>query len=252
MKKEIKSLFADRTILLYNIVFLAVIMIYDVLYIVFPDIFAFKIMASALFFACGLFNYLLLRNEHGLDSKSNRFAICMVVGLAFAFAGDVAINLIFALGAGLFAIGHIWFFIAYLQLSKINWRDAIIFAIVFGISLCVILLYPNFDFKGMFPVIIGYALIISAMLSKSISNIFDKKLTPFVKYYIFVGSMLFFLSDMCLLFRNFGGMSRLFSVFCLGLYYPAEIILATSIYYGVKSMIIAPQHQQSASIIEGE
>ncbi len=239
MKNEIKSLFEDRTILLYNCLFLLSIMTYDVLYIVFSEIFAFKIMASALFFACGLFDYLLLIQNKNLDKKSKRFAEFMVVGLAFAFAGDVVINLHFAIGAGLFAIGHIWFLISYLQLSKINWRDGLIFAIVFGISLLIILLYPHFEFKGMFPVIICYALIISAMLSKSISNIFDKKLGCFVKWYIFAGSIMFFLSDMCLLFRNFGGMGRLFSILCLGLYYPAEIILATSIFYGIKSIILS-------------
>ena len=36
-------------------------------------------------------------------------------------------------------------------------------------------LYPDFNFNGMFAIIIVYALIISAMLAKAISNCFEKQ-----------------------------------------------------------------------------
>ena len=64
-----------------------------------------------------------------------------------------------------------------------------------------------------------------------ISNLFDKELTKLSKWSIFIGSLCFFLSDLCLLFRIFANLGVVFSVLCLVLYYPAEWILGTTIYY---------------------
>lgn len=46
-----------------------------------------------------------------------------------------------------------------------------------------------------------------------------------------LGSLLFFLSDLMLLFNVFGDVSRIFDIMCLVFYYPAEVLLAISITY---------------------
>ncbi len=74
--------------------------------------------------------------------------------------------------------------------------------------------------------VIIYAIIISCMLGKSITLLRNKTVVSFV---IFTGSLMFFLSDMFLMFSMFGNGGRLFSILCLSFYYPAEYILATSI-----------------------
>ena len=48
---------------------------------------------------------------------------------------------------------------------------------------------------------------------------------------IMLGSLMFFLSDLMLLFNVFADVSRVFDILCLVLYYPAEILLAISISY---------------------
>lgn len=81
----------------------------------------------------------------------------------------------FMIGAILFAIGHIFFFVSYSLLHKLNLRDLLISISIFGIALILILVPKIFDFNGMLPIVIVYAFIISFMLGKSISNLFTKK-----------------------------------------------------------------------------
>ena len=83
------------------------------------------------------------------------------------------------------------------------------------------------------PVIILYALIISCMMGKTISNLIREKSKK--NLLLVIGSVLFTLSDLVLLFRLFAGAPRIFSILCVALYYPAEFFLAYSISYLSKS-----------------
>ena len=100
---------------------------------------------------------------------------------------------------------------------------------IFVPALIFILLYPNFVFDGMLPVVIVYALIISGMLGKSVSNIFEQD-NRLLNVIIALGALMFFLSDLMLLFNVFGSAPYLLDVICIALYYPAEFVLAFSIF----------------------
>ena len=98
-------------------------------------------------------------------------------------------------------------------------------------SMFVILFVPILDFGGilMKVVCLIYALIISLMLGKSIANFTrDKSLFSLI---ILIGCALFFFSDLMLLFDVFAS-AKLAGIFCLATYYPAEFILAYSIFAG--------------------
>ena len=202
-----------------------------------------KSIASILFVLCGVFNLI-----YSLCLKKNayvKFMIIMVIGLVFACLGDILLIEYFIIGAVSFAIGHVFYFVAFSTLHKLNLRDFIFGGTVFALGLILLLVYP-FEFKGMLPLVIVYALIISMMLGKAISNIFSKNNNKILSIVIAVGAFLFFFSDMMLVFDIWGNGSIIFDYLCLGTYYPAEFILALSLF--LISFVFNKQEKGSVSV----
>lgn len=220
--------------LLINIIFANLIVLFDILYtFVFKHNLLVKSITSILFVLMGIANMVISVKNKDTNKK---FPIIMIVALILAMIGDIAINLIFELGAGFFAIGHIFYFIAYCQLCKFNWTDLIYGIFIFATVLCTILFVPIFDFNGNFLkiVCIAYAIIISCMVSKSIANYIKNK--NLLNLIILIGSVLFCISDLMLLFDCFTNLPNIMGILCLATYYPAQIFLAYSIYqYSIKN-----------------
>ena len=211
-----------------NFILALAIIAIDVCFIVFNTPYIYKTTASGLFVLLGAVNFAFAFFVG--KERSGVFKYLMLTALAFACAGDIVLISNFMVGAILFGVGHIFFFIAYSFLVKLHWRDLVISLIIFGVALIVILVPKIFTFGNMLPIVIVYALIISFMLGKSISNLFSK--AYFSKnFLIFLGSLLFFLSDLMLLFYVFADVGYIFDILCRALYYPAEILLAISITY---------------------
>ena len=155
----------------------------------------------------------------------------MLVGLFFAMLGDIVLDIkgMFIFGALLFAVGHVFYFISYCQLISFKWKDLIYGACIFVPATLLITLAPFFDFGGILMelVCVFYAVIISCMVGKSISNyVADRKLLHLL---LLIGSLLFFFSDLMLLLNVFGDMPKVIMFLCLVTYYPAECVLACSI-----------------------
>ena len=183
-----------------------------------------KSLASSVFVIIGVLNLIFAI----LIKTKLMFPIMMSLGLIFAMLGDIILNIEFIAGAVLFGVGHIFFFIAYLFLEKFSWKDLLISAIIFIPSMLFILLAPIFNFNSdlMVAVAVIYALIISLMTGKAISNLVKNR--SLQNIIIAVGSIMFFLSDLMLLLGRFAGLPVV-SIICLVLYYPAEFLLAFSI-----------------------
>lgn len=209
-----------------NIVFSILIILGDILYITFGTLLL-KSTASALFVLMGLLNLIFLKYN---DLKVNKFSLFLFFGLVFAMLGDIILNLHFISGAALFAIGHIFFLISYMHLNKFGWHDILFGAVIFVPSVLFITLAPIFDFGGvlMEVVCVVYAIIISLMVGKALSNCI--KLKSRLSIIILLGSMLFFISDLMLLLNVFAGLPKVIDILCLATYYPAEILLALSIF----------------------
>ena len=208
-----------------SLILIVLIIIGDIFYVINGELWL-KSITSAGFVLLGatcLTQTLMNKN------KNKKFPIIMVIGLFFAMLGDIILNIQFISGAALFAIGHIFYFISYCFLMKFKWTDLIYGAIIFVISCLFITLAPIFDFDGvlMEVVCVIYALIISFMVGKSISNIIQKK--DVRNIFIVVGSPFFFFSDLMLLLNVFADLGRVVSVLCLATYYPAQCVLALSI-----------------------
>lgn len=188
-----------------------------------------KSITSAGFVLIGLIN--LIYALVVLKTKEKRFAIIQFLGLVFAMLGDIILEPNFILGAMFFAVGHILFFVAYCFLEKFNWKDLIPGVIIFIPATLFILLAPIFEFESVLMqiVCVVYAIIISLMLGKAISNFIRTR--SVLNLIILIGSFLFLFSDLMLLLRHFANLSRIFGYLCLATYYPAECLLAHSILY---------------------
>ncbi len=219
--------------LFLNILLIVLILLGDALYIyygIYTSINALwiKSVTSALFVILGAVNlFFAIKNK----TSCLKFCIFLLIGLFFAMLGDIVLNLHFIGGAILFAVGHIFFFISYCFIEKVNWKDLVCGLAIFLPSVLIITLVPIFDFGNVLMEIICviYALIISFMVGKSLSNFIIKK--SLLCFLVFIGSVLFFISDLMLLLNVFGNLPDFVDILCLLTYYPAEIMLGMSILF---------------------
>ncbi|MDE6655716.1 MAG: lysoplasmalogenase [Anaeroplasmataceae bacterium] len=209
------------------------VLIGDIFYILYGALWR-KGVTSALFLLLGILFFILAF----LKKKKLRFPIFMLIGLAFTMVADIVLNIHFIAGAILFAVGHIFYAISYYQLKRWNWLDLICSLVLAFPAVLWITLAPMFDFGGalMEIVVVFYAVIISCMVGKTISNFITSILRHQdykLELIILIGSILFFFSDCMLLLNKFGAFTKdirqVLTVLCLASYYPAQILLASSI-----------------------
>ena len=191
-----------------------------------------KAFASLSFVLLGAVN---LRACNAVGGKQRTYAVLMVIGLFVAMLADIVLEIVFAAGAGLFAVGHIFYFAAYCQLSRFRVADLIPCGLIFLFAAGLILLVPALDFGGNFMrnVCLGYALILGAMLGKAFANC--RREPGGLNKIILLGSFLFFFSDLMLLFGQFSDAPRLISGLCVNTYYPGQAVLGLSLLRAARS-----------------
>ena len=162
-------------IMLINLILTILVVVGDIFYIIYNDLLWLKSITSAGFVIIGCVNLIF---AHRNNYHNKQFAVIMVLGLLFAMLGDIMLEIVFILGAALFAIGHIFYFISYTYLIKFKFKDLISGAIIFVPVTLFIIFAPIFDFGGslMEIVCIVYAIIISLMVGKSIINFIKEKI----------------------------------------------------------------------------
>ena len=181
-----------------------------------------KSITSIGFVIIGTINLIYLLTHRSQDKS---FGINMLIGLFFAMLGDILLEFVFIAGAALFAIGHIFYFVAYCTLIKFNWKDLIAGIVIFIPTTLLILFAPFFKFDGivMKIVCIIYAIIICLMVSKAIANLIKQR--NLLNTLIVIGSILFLFSDLMLLISRFAELP-FFSHLCILTYYPAQCVLS--------------------------
>ena len=191
-----------------------------------------KTIASSGFVAlCGINLKFGLKSEKGLKANGrDKFAYIMLAAFAFCLLADIVLEIEFMYGALIFAVGHVCFLLAYCRLVKVQFRDFLPSVIIFVIVAPIILFVPLFDFGGilMQMVCLFYALIISLMLGKAISNY--RRKPEAATLCILIGSCMFFFSDFMLLFEQFAQVPSIIGSLCVNSYYPAQAVLAHSVY----------------------
>lgn len=162
----------------------------------------FKSAASLFFVLAGFCGY--------IKNKDNRdFSRLMLIGFICCMAGDVFLALdsrgiLFVLGVTSFAAAHVLFSVAFCRVCSVTKADIVVTVALFA-GLALILCLGNFEFQGLFPVLIGYAAIISFMVIKALSLWHCRKegVVSGVKL-VMLGGVLFLVSDIVLLFWLFG------------------------------------------------
>lgn len=188
-----------------------------------------KAAASLLFVLCSLANLLIVRRTAAAKSV-RRYQGILFIGQVFACAGDMVLNVHFIGGAVLFAVGHVLFLAAFLTLQKPKGRDLMMAAVIIIGAVCLLTFYPGFSFEGPIQAVVYvYAVVISCMLAKGLSLALSTELDGHFRLTVLLGTLLFFLSDLMLVFHQFANGGPLLDFFCLLLYYPAECFLALSV-----------------------
>jgi len=212
-----------------NAVLLALIIAGDLSYMLLGGLLL-KGTTSFLFLVVGVANLIFALKSNCFDKNKKTFAVLLCVGLFFAMLGDIILNIHFISGAVLFAIGHVFYFVAYTFLQKINIWDFVIAAAIFVPAVLFMTLSPIFGFGSILMklVCVFYGAIISLMVGKAIYLAINRKtLTSLV---LAIGSVLFFVSDFMLLLAKFANVGLWASIVCLATYYPAQFLLGFSIW----------------------
>lgn len=225
MKKSVRN---DNILLAINLIMISAVFVLNYFYQSNGFDFTLKCICSAGFALLGIINLVYAAVNKSGDIK---FSAVMAAGLVFAMLGDVIIGVSFIFGAGIFALGHVCFVAAYCVLQKPKALDFIIGGVLFVGAGAFLIFFPLLDFdEPIFRwVCVVYALIISSMLGKAAAN-FIRVRNVFYAL-IAVGSLLFFFSDLMLVFDWFVGIWQFTSEACMGTYYPALCLLAFSIFF---------------------
>lgn len=216
-----------QKISIINYILFALVLIGDVFFIATTSLIA-KSIASSLFVLIGIINFVYFIKT---KQENKNYATLLLAGLVFGMLGDILLEIIFIVGAVLFAIGHVFYFFAFCAIEKFNLKNLIASACLFVPCTLFLVLAPIFDFGGplMQMVCIAYALIISCMTGKAISNAIKNK-TP-LNLLLAIATILFTFSDLMLVLNVFGPSGIVFLILCLGTYYPAQLLLAYSILF---------------------
>ena len=187
-----------------------------------------KGVTSSWFVVLGSVNLWAARD---LDRKQLRFFLLMVAGLICGMCADVLLGMVFFLGVGVFALGHILYLAAFYSLEKFHLRDLRFTLPLAAVSMFAVVGTPWISVTDPFlrNLLLGYAVIIAAMLGKAWSNLCRE---PSVyRRILAVGSVLFWFSDLMLAIDMFGQPSRLVWILCSYSYRPAQSMLAHSLFY---------------------
>ena len=187
-----------------------------------------KGVTSSWFVLLGTVNLFSLRKQPEVPL---RFLIFMEIGLLCGMIADILLGKVFLAGIVVFALGHVLYLAAFYSLEKFSLRDLKFILPLAAVSLFVVVGTPWITVRDplLRKMLLGYAAIIAAMLGKSLSNLIRKPCL--FRWLLAVGSILFWISDLALAVDIFGQSSRLTWIFCSYCYWPAQNILAHSLFH---------------------
>ncbi len=203
-----------------------------------------KALTSILFVLTGICALRERAHERGFCTG---YAKLILLGLIFGCVGDVILELAdlkgtlyFVTGLVIFALGHVFYLIAFFAKSPFRWFNLLPTLLVIPAVLIAVPLTGAFEFNPdvLFYAVIVYGCILTFMVGKSLSFIEFKEHPAFVRMTI-VGTILFAISDFTLLFLLFfkpiislpqdALMRYILRVFFLLTYYLGQGLIALSL-----------------------
>ncbi len=187
-----------------------------------------KGVTSAWFVLLGFVNILYAKN---LKDKSYLFLI--EIGLFLGMCADVFLWISLILGILFFASGHIFYIIAFFKLEKFKIKDLYAIVPIALVSLFIVFMSGFIIISDpiIYVLLICYTFIISFMSGKSIIIYLNRKTTS--SLIACIGCLLFLFSDLMLAFDMFGNVNEIVGQLCVYSYWPAQNILAYSLYHYV-------------------
>lgn len=187
-----------------------------------------KGVTSCWFAVLGILNFVYCK-QNGCNQL--RVGALITAGLVCGPLADVLLGINFVLGVLFFAVGHIFYMAAFFTLKKPGKQDLYLYLPIAAVSVFVVVGTPYISIEDplLQKLLIGYALIIAAMLGKAVSNFLAEKSA--MSLLAMIGACLFWFSDVMLAVDMFGTSSRLVWILCSYSYWPAQNILAHSLMY---------------------
>ena len=175
-----------------------------------------------------------LIHAHRTGSPHFKLAAVMEAALIVGAAADVLLGIEFMVGVVFFALGHVIYMIAFFSMQKPEKKDLFFILPIAAIALFAVTGTPyiQVDDPFMEKMLLAYALIISGMTGKALAN--WRRNPSAARKIIAVAGVLFLFSDLMLAVDMFGVASRLTWVLCSYTYWPAQNLLAHSIYHLTK------------------
>ena len=161
-----------------------------------------KCLSSLFFVLAGICGYIKTKQDRKIIGTMLSALFCSMAGDVF-LALDKEEGVLFVLGVASFAFAHVMFAVSFSRISSVTKGDLFGMLLIFGVEI-LILCVGNFEFQGLFPVLVGYAAIISFMVIKALSLWRCRLGKERTVYLIMAGSVLFLISDNLLLFWLFG------------------------------------------------
>ena len=187
-----------------------------------------KGVTSIWFCALGTVN-LVYAHKTGL--KKRGILYIMEAALVMGACADVLLGIEFMVGVALFALGHVIYMAAFFTMEKPRKKDLLFILplAVFAIFCVTGTPFIQVEDPFMEKMLLAYAVIISCMTGKALSNLQMSHKTSC--RIIAVAGVLFLFSDLMLAVDMFGVASRLTWVLCSYTYWPAQNLLAHSMYH---------------------
>ena len=170
-------------------------------------------------------------------SKTDRYMLCMVLGLFLGMCADVLLGIWFPVGVAAFALGHVMYLIAFCLLERIRKQDLWLILPFAAISEYMVLASPfvHLDNPAMKIMLAGYGLVISCMVGKAISNYLTSR--SLSRLLVLIGAVMFWVSDLVLAVNMFGAGFPMGWLLCGFTYWPGQSILAYSLFHHVSARI---------------
>jgi uncharacterized membrane protein YhhN len=161
--------------------------------------------------------------------KIKKSLVLIFLGLVLSMVGDIIIFYDFIYGAVFFVFAHFMYILSYNFIEKYCIKDIKIISFIFIVGLSFINLVPfiKIEETNLRILSILYTFVISIMCGKSISNYMQKR--ELFRLIIMIGSILFLISDMCLVLDVFAKVGIIAFYLTGILYFPAQILLSISV-----------------------
>jgi len=171
---------------------------------------------------------------HQAGMKSRKLLYIMEAALIVGACADVLLGIEFMVGVALFALGHVIYMLAFFSMEKPRIKDLIFILPIAAIALFAVTGTPFIQVEDPFmeKMLLAYAVIISCMTGKALSNLQCSRKTS--RKIIAIAGVLFLFSDLMLAVDMFGEASRLTWILCSYTYWPAQNLLAHSMYHMIK------------------